>query len=267
MPCGDLVDIQNRLPDQKLTDLTEFLPLAALAALFVGLSKGGMPGIGALAVPLMALRIDPLTAAALLLPIYLISDAFGLWLYRHHYSKRNLSILIPAGLLGVFIGYLAAPLLSIQMMNFGVALIGIWYCLKSWFGRAKYNQQRQADLPRGIIWGTIAGITSFVSHTGAPPYQMYVLPQKLPKMMFAGTTTITFAAINLAKLPPYLALGQFPKFQTGPISLLIITAVIGAFAGAKLTRILPEKLFFIGVEIALFLLSLRLMWKAIFSFI
>lgn len=219
--------------------------------------------MAALAVPIMALRIDPLTAAALLLPIYLISDLFGLWLYRKNHSARNLKILIPAGFLGVFVGYLAAPYLSVQMMNIGLGLIGIGFCARAWFGSAYLNRQRPADLPRGIAWGTLAGLTSFISHSGGPPFQMYVLPQKLPKLVFAGTSTITFAAINLAKLPPYLALGQFPEFQRGPTILLIVIAIAGAFTGAKLTRILPEKLFFKLVEIALFAVSLRLLWKAI----
>lgn len=236
--------------------------MAALAAFCVGLSKGGLPAVGSLAVPLMALYINPLTAAALLLPIYLISDGFGLWLYRHNFSARNLCILIPAGLFGVFIGYLVAPHVSVPIINLGVALIGIWYCLRAWLGSAAANQPRPADVPRGLLWGTVAGITSFISHAGAPPYQMYVLPQKLPKLVFAGTSTITFAAINLAKLPPYLALNQFPSFQTGPTAILIATAVAGAFAGAKVTKIVSDKVFFLIVQIALFCISLRLIWKA-----
>lgn len=257
------MDLQNRISDQNLTDITQFLPLAAFAAFLVGLSKGGLPAVAVLAVPIMALHVDPLTAAALLLPIFLISDLFGLWLYRKNFSARNLWILVPAGLLGVFIGYLVAPHMSAQAMNIGLGLIGIGFCFRMWFGGAYLNRQRPADLPRGIFWGTLAGITSFISHSGGPPYQMYVLPQKLPKLVFAGTSTITFAAINLAKLPPYLALGQFPEFQKGPTALLIVIAVAGAFIGAKLTRILPERLFFKLVEIALFAVSLRLLWKAI----
>ena len=74
-------------------------------------------------------------------------------------------------------------------------------------------------MPRGVFWGTIAGFTSFVSHTGGPPYQAYVLPQKLPKMMFAGTSTIVFAVINLVKLVPYWALGQFNPANLEPAQL------------------------------------------------
>jgi len=54
----------------------------------------------------------------------------------------------------------------------------------------------------GLFWGTLSGFTSFISHAGAPPYQVYVLPQQLPKTVFAGTATLVFAAINLAKVLP-----------------------------------------------------------------
>lgn len=246
-----------------MIELSTFLPLAILAALCVGLSKGGMPGIGSIAVPLLALKIDPLTAAALLLPIYLISDAFGLWIYRRDFSPRNLAILIPAGLLGILIGYLAAPYTSVPVMSIFVGCIGLWYCGREWFGGAISKIAKPANIIPGVIWGTLSGITSFISHTGGPPYQMYTLPQRLPKLVFAGTTTILFACINLAKLPPYLALNQFPTFELKSTAVLILAAIFGAFMGAKVTRWVPERIFYLGVQIALFLLSLQLIWKAI----
>lgn len=213
--------------------------------------------------PILALRIDPLTAAALLLPIYLVSDAFGIWIYRRDFSPRNLAIMIPAGLLGVLIGYFVVPYISVPWLNIGLALVGFSYCARVWFGGEYLNRPRPADLPRGIFWGTLSGITSFISHSGAVPYQMYVLPQKLPKLVFAGSVTITFAIINLAKLPTYFALGQFPDFEFGPTAILMATAIAGAFLGAKLVRVIPEKIFFRFVEVALFAVSTRLMWKAI----
>ena len=46
------------------------------------------------------------------------------------------------------------------------------------------------------LWGAIAGFTSFVSHTGGPPLQMYLLPQRLPPPLFAGTSVVFFAVVN-----------------------------------------------------------------------
>lgn len=244
------------------TNLWGFLPFAFLSAYFVGLSKGGLPAVSMLSVPLLSFWINPLTAAALLLPIFMVSDMFGIWLYRRIYSARNLAILIPSGLLGVFLGYLAAPYLSVALMNAAVGAIGVFYCLRSWFFARQSDEPRPGKLGAGIFWGTLAGITSFVSHAGAPPFQVYVLPQKLAKLSFAGTATITFAMINFAKLPPYLALGQFENVDFRLVGALMVMALLGTWSGAKLTRILPEKTFFMTVQIALFALSIQLIWRA-----
>ena len=66
----------------------------AMAAFFVGASKGGLPMVGILGVPLLAQAMPPVAAAALLLPIYIVSDRIGLWMYRHEYDGRNLAILV-----------------------------------------------------------------------------------------------------------------------------------------------------------------------------
>jgi uncharacterized membrane protein YfcA len=244
-------------------EIWTFLPLAMVAAFCVGLSKGGLPAVGMLSVPILAFRVDPLTAAALLLPIYLISDVVGVWLYRRHFDARNVAILIPAGLAGVLIGYLAAPYFSTNGMNILVGLVGIFYCVRHWFFTPKETRPGPARIYPGLFWGTLSGITSFISHAGSPPYQMYVLPQKLQKLVFAGTTQIVFTAINLAKLPPYLALDRFPEMDLKGMAVLALTAISGAWSGARLTRIIPEGVFFAAIRLALFVLSVGLIWRAV----
>jgi len=115
-----------------------------------------------------------------------------------------------------------------------------------------------------LFWGTVSGFTSFVTHAGAPPYQVYVLPQKLPKMVFAGTTTIVFAAINLAKVIPYSSLQSY-SLDVFKLCLMVLpVALIGTVSGRIFTRKVSEKWFFLVVHVALFILSLRLMLKGIF---
>jgi hypothetical protein len=53
----------------------------------------------------------------------------------------------------------------------------------------------------------VSGFTSFVAHAGGPAYQLYAIPQQLPKLVFAGTATTLFSVINIMKVPPYIALG------------------------------------------------------------
>jgi uncharacterized membrane protein YfcA len=238
--------------------------LLLLASLFVGLSKGGLPGVGMLSVPLLALMISPVAAAVLLLPIFILSDIVGIWLYRREYSAENLKILIPAGLTGVILGWSTASMISDQMVSLLIGLLGIGFCLYRWFGHSVSALPTPSTPVKGWFWGTLSGFTSFVSHAGAPPYQIYVLPQQLPKMIFAGTATILFAVVNLAKLIPYASLHPYSK-ETLQLSLLLVPlAAVGTIFGRWLIQHLSEKWFYKLVQIALFIISLRLVYSVVF---
>lgn len=240
-----------------------FFLVAGLAALLVGLSKGGLTMAGALGTPLLAMVISPVKAAALLLPIFVVSDWFGLYAYRREFDRRNLMILIPAGIAGIGIGWLSSAMVSDRMVGLLIGIIGIAFCLNAWRLRHHPPPPRPADIPRGLFWGAITGFTSFVSHSGGPPYQVYVLPQKLSKTVFAGTTTITFAAINLVKLLPYWQLGQLDMANLKISVLLMPIAVAGTFAGVWLVRIIPQRTYFLLIHVALFVLSIKLVVDAI----
>lgn len=242
-----------------MPDLMIFLLAALPAAALVGASKGGLPMVGMLGVPVLSLVMSPIQAAGLLLPIYVVSDIFGLWVYRHAYDRRNLMILIPAATLGIVIGWALASVVTEAHVRLLVGTIGIVFCLDRWF-RPKSAEKKPADVPRGIFWGALTGFTSFVSHSGAPPYQWYVLPQRLDKLVYAGTTTITFAVVNAVKLIPYWALGQLSADNLSHAVLLVPAAVAATFAGARLVKILPERLFFRAVEVSLLAISLKLLW-------
>lgn len=239
------------------------LIVAGLAALLVGLSKGGLTMAGALGTPLLATVMSPVKAAALLLPIFVVSDWFGLYAYRRDFDRRNLLILIPAGIGGIGVGWLTSTMVSDRMVGLFVGVIGIAFCVNAWRLRHHSRPPRPADIPRGLFWGAIAGFTSFVSHTGGPPYQVYVLPQRLSKTVFAGTTTITFAVINFVKLLPYWQLGQL-QLENLKLSLMLLPiAVAGTFAGVRLVRIVPQRTYFVLIHVALFALSIHLVIAAI----
>jgi uncharacterized protein len=242
-----------------------FWLMAGLATFLVGASKGGLPGIGILAVPVLSQAVSPVVAAGLLLPLYILSDIYGLWLYRKNYSLLIIKIMVAAGCIGIAIGWATAQYNSDALVKLIVGLIGIWYAADLYFKglRRQTMEPRPADLPRGLFWGTIAGFTSFVAHAGGTPFQMYVLPQKLDKMTYAGTIQITFAVINLLKLPPYWMLGQINVQSLWACLYLAPVAFFGAWAGYRLTTLLPEKTFFRWVEFALFVVSVKLIWDAL----
>jgi uncharacterized membrane protein YfcA len=236
--------------------------VTGLAALFVGLSKGGLPAIGMLSVPILSLLMSPVKAATLLLPIYVLTDLYGIWLYRKDYSARNLKILLPAGIAGVMIGWSSAAWLPDRSIAIMIGFMGIGFCLNTWLRSAPPLTSEPPSVRKGWFWGALAGFTSFVSHAGGPPFQIYVLPQRLPKLVYAGTSTIMFAALNAAKIIPYQQLRPYSTGDLHVALLLVPPALAGAFLGAWLTRRISDRLFFRAVQGALFLVSLKLIYDA-----
>lgn len=145
------------------------------------MSKGSLPVIGTLGVPTLALVISPVKAAALLLPIYVLTDAVSVCLYRRHFSAPNLRVLIPPGIVGVVVACSMASLLSDRAVSGLIGTIGLAFCLSMWLRRQVPLESKPAHLVRGAFLGVLTGFTSFVSDAGPPPFQLYVLPQKLKK--------------------------------------------------------------------------------------
>ena len=242
-----------------------YLIWAGLAAAMVGLSKGGLPTVGMLSVPILSLFMSPVKAVVMLLPIYIISDMVGLWLYRKNFSAINLKILIPSGVAGVLVGWLTASMVSDTAVKLLIGLMGVGFVLNAWRQRKSQHAPVQARWDKGLLWGGLSGFSSFISHAGAPPFQVYMLPQKLPKTEFAGTATILFAIINAAKIWPYQQLRPYSTDDLLSAAVLIPAALIGTVMGAYLTRKMTDVWFFRIIQAGLLLVSLKLIADALTS--
>jgi uncharacterized membrane protein YfcA len=88
-----------------------------------------------------------------------------------------------------------------------------------------------------------------------------MLPQRLPKMVFVGTTTIFFAAVNLMKIVPYFMLGQFSAKNFSTSLALLPLAVLANAVGIRTVRRVPTVIFYRITYILLFLLGLLLLWQ------
>ena len=245
-----------------------FMAAAVPAVILVGLSKGGFSGLSMLAMPLLSLVVSPVRAAAIMLPILIVQDWVGVWAFRRDFSTRNLAILIPASLIGIVAGWLLASHVSEAMVRMAVGLISVGFVTYMvWRARAERPAPVEPEVAPGIFWGSIAGFTSFVSHAGAPPFQVYVMPQNLPPLVFAGTGTMFFAAANMLKVPPYFALGQFSRENLLASASLFPVAILATLSGVWLVRRVPADRFYNIVLILTLLVGVKLIWDAGFELI
>jgi uncharacterized protein len=248
---------------ETVMDGIGFWVAAAAASMLVGMGKGGVPVVGMLSVPVLSLAISPVVAAGLLLPVYVVSDMFGLYAYRHAFDRRVLAIILPGALAGVAFGWATARIVPEEAVTLMVGVIGVVFALNLLIRRRVVVEPRRGAVVPGLFWGAITGFTSFVSHAGGPPYQVYTLPLGMPKAVFAGTSTIAFAVINAVKLIPYYALGQLNPGNLKVAAVLFVPSAIAVFAGVRLVNWLPERLFFRLVTWALLLISIKLIWDGL----
>ena len=188
--------------------------------------------------PLMSLALSPVRAAAIVLPILIVQDWVSVWAFRRNFSTPQLIIRAPAAVIGVAPGWLLAARVDEQAVRLAVGLISVGFVIFMVLRDrlAGRREQTRATVAAGVFWATVAGFTSFVSHAGAPPMMVYVLPQRLSPRIFAGTSAIFFAAVNLLKVGPYFLLGQFSRENLTASAWLLPVAIASTFAGVWLVR-------------------------------
>lgn len=238
-----------------------FYLVAVPAVLLFGISKGGFGGgLGVVAVPMMALAVSPVQAAAILLPILVIMDLFSLWAFRGKWVNPELRILLPAALLGIGVGTLLFEYMSPAIVRLMLGIIAIaftlHYAAHRWFGNGE--SQKHYSPAIGVVAGLVAGFTSFIAHAGGPPLNMYLLRRGLDRTLFVGTAVMFFTVVNYAKLVPYAWLGQFDTENLGTSALLAPLAPIGIGMGVWLHRRVSDRLFFLVVYALLFIVGIKL---------
>lgn len=238
-----------------------FYAAAVPAVLMIGISKGGLAGgLGFMAVPLMALVIPPLQAAGILLPILILMDVIGVWAYRRTWHRASLVILIPGAVTGIAVGTLTAQFIEEHHVRLIVGAIAVIFTLDHWIGRRAARDPKPPRTAPGLFWGGVGGFTSFVAHAGSPPFQVFMLPQKLDKTVYVGTSIMFFWIVNLVKLPPYWYLGQLAPGNLATAGILLPLAPLGMYLGIRLHHAIPQEPFYRVVYVLVFVVGVKLIW-------
>lgn len=259
-------DLKHNRPMTDLLLDPWFYATAIPAVLLVGLSKGGFGGaVGFVGVPLMALTMPPVQAAAILLPILCLMDVAAVWTWRGVYDRRMLIDMLPGSIAGIGLGWLTAALVTQDMVRLIVGAVAIVFVLRWLYLLLRHGADHAAQPNRiaAAFWGAVAGFTSFVAHVGGPPFQVYALPIRLDPKVLSGTSTLFFAITNAIKLVPYFALGQFDTTNLSASLALAPLAPLATLAGAFLVRRMKPEVFYPFTYATVGLVALKLLWDGL----
>ncbi len=247
-----------------------FYAAAIPAVILVGLSKGGFGGaVGFVGVPLMALVMPPVQAAAILLPILVLADIVSVWTWRGVFDSKVLRTMLPGAMIGIAIGWLTAAVVTAGMVRLIVGTVALAFVGRWAYQQLRHGSGHVAAPNRGAAlgWGTVSGFTSFVAHVGGPPFQVYTLPLRLDPKVLSGTSAIFFAITNAVKLVPYFALGQFDTTNLTASAVLMPVIPLATLAGAWLVRRMRPEVFYPFTYATVGLIAVKLIYDAIGDFL
>ncbi len=238
-----------------------FVITAVIAVMIIGIAKGGFAGGPVLvAVPLMSLAIDPLRAAAILLPILLLMDVLAVRRWWRQWDMAELRVLVPGAVIGTAIGWATFHLFSGDSLRVLVGSLALGYALLWFITGNKDPAPKVPSKARGMFWGSAAGFTSFAVHAGSPPLHVYLLGQKPDKTSFQATTVAFFFVVNWLKLGPYALLGQLDLSNLEVSLVLAPLAPLGIALGSWLHHRIAETVFFRFTYAALLVIGARLIY-------
>ena len=241
------------------------LAVLALAVILLGLAKGGLSGVGALATPIVALVLPPTLAAALLLPILIVQDVVSVWSFRKTWDGWIIGWMLPGAAVGIAAGYFLAEQVDEPKLMAALGAITLVFGLyRLWVERGgRVVAASTSPGWVGSLFGVATGFTSQIAHAGGPPFQMWVTPRRLPHLVFVGTSSVLFAAINWIKVPAYIALGAFPREVLVAAALLMPLAIVSTLLTVRWLKRIDGARFYVIIYALMILLGAKLMWDGL----
>ncbi len=217
--------------------------IGGLAAFLIGLAKCGVPGLGIMAVPLMAAVFPARESVGALLPILIAGDLIAIAFFRRQAMWSWILRLAPWVAVGLALGAWWLKGLDDEALRRVLGLL-VLAMLALDLVRRRMNWERMASHPvytAGI--GIVAGAATTLGNAAGPVMNIYLLGRRLPKDLFVGTAAWFFFLVNLTKVPVFFGQAMLTR-ELLVFDLCVIPFVgLGAWAGRGMLHRMPERAF------------------------
>lgn len=218
--------------------------LAVTAAMFIGVSKTAIGGLGMVSVTLFANFVLPAKeASGFVLPLLICGDLVAVKAYRAHTQWKHLVRLFPWTAGGVLLGWLAMGRIDDRQASLLIGGIVIVMVAIHLWRRRKGAEAAGLGFAFAAIIGVMAGFTTLVANAAGPLMAIYLLAMRLPKMEFMGTGAVFFFLINCFKVPFMVNLDLITTESFGGNLMLAPAVFAGALFGRWLLPKIDQRLF------------------------
>lgn len=219
--------------------------LLAVCAMFVGMSKVGVPGVSMLVVPTLAIIFGGKASTGILLPMLMMADIFGVSYYHRHAEWKYLWKLLPWAFTGIGIALWVGEVINDEWFkNIIAILVFLCIALMLWKDRKKGSQLFPDTWWFAALMGILGGFATMIGNVAGPIFAIYLLAMHLPKNNFIGTGAWFFLIINFSKFPLHIFIWKTIDTHTLSLNIILLPAIaLGAFTGVKLVRQISDNFY------------------------
>lgn len=220
---------------------------------------GTIAGFGSSTIflPLALFFVDFKTALLLVALTHIFGNLGKITFFKHGIDKR---LIIVFGLPSILLSLLGASLVGYINQDILKMILGIFLAVFS-LGSLLAPDFKFAPVTRNaIVGGAISGFMAGLVGTGGALRSAFLTAFNLEKEKYIATAAVIAIAVDVTRVPVYFFGNFMSKEYYYFVPALFAIAVLGSFIGKKMVDKIPQDKFRKLVLLAIFLISLKLIW-------
>lgn len=195
-------------------------------------------GFALLAVPLLALLLDPHTAVVSVTGVALVLSTLGAARERSHVEWRSAGMVALTSLLGIPAGLFVLASLSLTTLYALIAVVVLSFTALLAF-RLRVPPGRHVEVAAGVSSGALLAATGM----NGPPLVLAFQAMRLPPRAMRATLQAAFAAQGALVCSGLLATDQFTQTSLAVIGAGLPALTLGWLVGERLFHRVPAELY------------------------
>ncbi|MEE9275998.1 MAG: sulfite exporter TauE/SafE family protein [bacterium] len=222
-----------------------FLLLAAAALFFAGFVKGTAGfGISLIVIPILSLAATPREAILLnSLPVLFLNIATAGSAAREYRELRRIRWMLPVALVCLPFGVKLLLWVDPEPMRAAIGLMVIVFIAMRFAGRRPPRMSERAQNMFGVAMGAIVGLVfgAIMMPVAFLIFYINVLGARREAFVFLLNTIA--AALSIVQVSTFAAHDLYAEGAWWRSALMLLPALAGLFAGARLRKNLSERIF------------------------
>ncbi len=212
----------------------------ALGVFFLAAAAQAVTGFGLalVAVPLLAVFINPVAAVVATIMVSLVLSGLASFRERDHVERLVAARLTGSALLGMPLGLLVLSRLDERSLKVVVAG-GLLLMVILLVARVRLPAGATAQYGSGLLSGMLLTSTGM----NGPPVVLSLQSLDLPPRRFRGTLQVVFCGQDLVAVGAFLVLGHLDLQIAAPVVAGAAAVPVGWWAGDRVFRWLPPERF------------------------